>query len=132
MHPMIFFAGLLAVLFAIVLYLVKRATFAQYLRAQGVITELIERPGHTDDKQDIKFTPRIAFRTAQGTDIDFVPRAAFIGRMQVGDTLPLLYEAKNPQNAVIDGFLHRHLTEIVVLVLGVAAASPYMLHAIAG
>ena len=132
MHPMIFFAGLLAILFASALYLVKRATFARYMRANGVITELIERPSHTDDKQDIKFTPRIAFRTAQGADIDFVPRAAFFGRMQVGDTLPLLYEAKNPQNAVIDGFFHRHLTELVVFLLGLAAAVPYLLHKFAG
>ncbi len=132
MHPMVFFAGLLALLFASALFLLKRSTYAQYVRVNGVITELIERPSHTDDKQDIKFTPRIAFRTAQGGEVNFVPRAAFFGRLQVGDTLPLLYDAKNPQNAVIDGFLHRHLTELVVFLLGLAAVMPYALHKLAG
>jgi len=104
MHPIIPFTGLLALLFAVVLFLLKRATLAQYMRANGVITGLIERPSHTDDRQEIKFTPRIAFRTAQGSDVDFVRCAAVFGRLQVGDTLPLLYDEKNPQQAVIDGF----------------------------
>jgi hypothetical protein len=132
MHSMIFVAGLFAILLAIVLFLLKRATFAQYRRVQGTVTELIERPSHTDDRQDVKFTPRIAFRTAQGADVNFTPRAAFFGRLQVGDTLPLLHEPKNPQNAVIDGFFHRHLTELVVFLLGLAAVVPYVLHKFAG
>jgi hypothetical protein len=132
MHPLIFPAGVIVLLFAVAWFLVKRSAFAHYSRTTGVITELIERPSHTDDRQDIKFTPKIAFRTAQGAAVDFIPRASMFARMRVGDSLPLLYDPKNPQIAVIDGFFHRHLTEFVLLCLGLASVVPYLIHKFGG
>lgn len=116
--------GIIAITIAAALFGIKRATFARYGRATGEIVELIERPSHTDDRQDIKFTPKIAFVTAAGARIEFMPNGAFFARMQVGDRVALLYEAKNPQHAVIDSFFHRHLTELVLFLLGLAAVLP--------
>jgi hypothetical protein len=131
MHSMILFAGLLAMAFAAALFLVKRATFERYARVTGTITGLIERPSHTDDRQDIKFTPRIAFRTALGIEVEFVPKGAFFARMKVGDQVPILHDPKNPHNAVINSFFHRHITELVVMLLGLAAAIPYLIQQLA-
>ena len=57
-----------------------------------------------------------------------MPKGAFFTRMQVGDRVALLYETKNPQHAVIDSFFHRHLTELVLFVFGLAALIPSLPH----
>ena len=121
-------AGILVITIAAALFGIKRATFARFARTSGEITELIERPSNTGDRQDIKFTPRIAFSTTQGARIEFMPKGAFFTRMQVGDRVALLYETKNPQHAVIDSFFHRHLTELVLFVFGLAALIPSLPH----
>lgn len=128
MHPAVLPIGILLIVAAALLFAAKRTRFARYRRVEGTVIELIERPGHTDDRQNVTFTPRIAFRTQGGADVEFQPAGAFFTRVAVGDRVPLLHDPHEPSRVVVDNAFHRHLTEIVLACFGFAATIPALVH----
>ncbi len=98
-------------------------------KTTGTITGMRERK---DQDGSVSYAPTFDFRDAAGVEQRVDSQlAGSLGRMRVGDTVPILYQPDNPDNARIDYFLEHWFLSIGTSVAGVTllAIGCWMVHA---
>lgn len=120
--------GIAALVAAAVIFRRKTERFRHWLSASGIVTELIpqwreqSRGGRTE-----VFSPRISFRTASGESVEFISSESSKPAIAaVGQTLRVRYDPANPQEAMIDSLLSRHMAEILLLTTGLSLVTIFI------
>lgn len=109
--------GALLAGWAVILFAVKRKRFACWKRTTGTVVELIARDGGEGPDT---WEPRIEFETQKGRKVQFNNHLASNPPVApVGGSVPVLYNAIEPAEAVVDKFSSRHLVETLMFAFGV-------------
>ena len=113
--------GLTALIISTVIFCRKSACLRHWVRASGLVVELIPKTKDDGDRRIVVFSPRVSFCLASGESVEFV--SSYSSRpaiAEVGQTVRVLYDPANPQAAMIDSFLFRHMVEFLLLSVGLA------------
>ena len=111
--------GLTALVASTVIFYRKLARLRHWVRASGLVVELIPKAKDDGDRRIVVFSPRVSFCLASGESVEFVSAHSSTPAIaEVGQTVRVLYDPANPQEALIDSFLFRHMVEILLLSVG--------------
>lgn len=127
-HPAALILGALAITWSLAVFLLKRNRFRRWFRASGIIVGIVPIKGNDpEDPHNITPHPRITFTTASGQTVEFVP-SSYSALQGVGDNVTVLYDPSDPKNAIVDGFIRRHMGESLLFCLGLGVAAFYVFH----
>jgi hypothetical protein len=98
-----------------VLFCIRARRFSSWVRTHGTVVGQVE----SGNSEGISFKPKVAFETREGERIQFVSHVSGSGAAS-GRSVPVIYNPKDPNEASIDRFMYRHLSEVVIFVLGLA------------
>jgi hypothetical protein len=114
--PAVVTLGVLALVWAVLAFLVQRRFLSKAVRTTGVVEGLnVDRTS-----KGTTYTPVIRFETAAGASVVATAnRSAGKRTFQVGQTVPVLYDPANPQKLEVNKFWDRWA--MVAVALGTAA-----------
>jgi hypothetical protein len=124
--PLILTLGVLAVIWAVLAYLVQRRFLSRAVRTTGVVESLnVERTS-----KSTVYTPNIRFVTAAGASVTSTANRGSSRSYRVGQTLPVLYDPNHPDKLEVNTFWERWAmvatavgTALVLLGIGTWALS---------
>jgi hypothetical protein len=91
-----------------------------YLRVPGTVTSY--RSDYDSDANQDVYYPRVEFLTHEERTVSFVSTLGRGGKpYEIGATVSVLYDPRNPSRAVIDSFAERYFVPIVCAVLALGA-----------
>jgi hypothetical protein len=124
--PQGFVICLVVAIAAAVAFFYKQAKYRRWIRVSGTIIEMVRREIQTEKRQYVVWRPRISFRTASGETNEFVSSVST--SRSIGDSITVLYDPTEPSEATTEGFMARHLAEIVIFAVSMTGV---LMHAYA-
>jgi len=108
---------------AAAIFFYKQAKYRRWIHVSGIIIEMVRHEVQTEKRQYVVWRPRISFRTASGETSEFVSSVS--SSRSIGDTIGVLYDPTEPREATTEGFMARHLAEIVIFAVSMTGVLMY-------
>lgn len=119
MEPSILIIGVLAICLSVFIFVLKRAGYRHWQKALGTVIAVVRQDNNFSDNNSLPtFAPRVSFQTASGVAIEFLSEVSSFPAPKVGDKVRVLYDPDDPKEATIDGFMNKHLLELILFGIG--------------
>jgi CxxC motif-containing protein (DUF1111 family) len=97
----------------------ETAFIANSQTAQGTVLQNVAKNTFSKTSQSVNYSPKVQFSTADGKNITFISNTSSSpAEFQVGQTVEVLYNPGNPQNAQINSAVDVFLTPIIFAIVG--------------
>lgn len=117
--------GIICMIWAGIVFVIKRASFARYVKASGVVLELVPDNFSTASSDRITtYAPRISYETGAGEKMQFIdPAYSYPPVAKVGERIEIIFDPQNPKDAVVNRWDSRHLGEGILFGAGLIATA---------
>src|SRR5947208_2912687 len=101
----------------------KQAKYRRWIRVSGNIVELVRHVMQDENREYVVWRARISFRTSSGGTSEFVSSGS--SSRSIGDSIAVLYDPTEPREATTEGYMARHLAEIVIFAVSMTGVLMY-------
>lgn len=109
--------GVLALAYAIPMFLLKRRQYVRWSRATGTVVELL--PSESVSQDGEVWHARVEFQTSSGKPVRFKTQIASNPPLaKKGGQVQVRYDPSAPEEALVDSFFHRHIVELFAFLAG--------------